>query len=86
MSKACCLDVCCPNSSATSMEFIYENSFCQTCVSFFCFGILQMKEKLEGSSSSFANAYRSRNFDEAVTCIQKMTYYQRANEEILKKL
>ncbi|KAK6231967.1 hypothetical protein SCA6_002040 [Theobroma cacao] len=46
----------------------------------------QMKEKLEGSSSSFANAYRSRNFDEAVTCIQRMTYYQRANEEILKKL
>ncbi|XWS56096.1 hypothetical protein CRYUN_Cryun09bG0057100 [Craigia yunnanensis] len=46
----------------------------------------QMKEKLEESYNSFANAYRSRNFDEAVTCIQRMTYYQRASEEILKKL
>ncbi|OMO68650.1 hypothetical protein COLO4_29517 [Corchorus olitorius] len=46
----------------------------------------QMKEKMEESSNSFANAYRSRKFDEAVTCIQRMTYYQRASEEILKKL
>ncbi|XP_022766927.1 iron-sulfur cluster co-chaperone protein HscB, mitochondrial [Durio zibethinus] len=46
----------------------------------------EMKEKLEESSNSFANAYQSRNFDEAVTCIQRMTYYQRASEEITKKL
>ncbi|XVE96249.1 hypothetical protein REPUB_Repub02eG0205200 [Reevesia pubescens] len=46
----------------------------------------QMKDKLKESSSSFANAYQSRNFDEAVTCIQRMTYYQRASEEIVKKL
>ncbi|XVE75842.1 hypothetical protein DITRI_Ditri12bG0123900 [Diplodiscus trichospermus] len=46
----------------------------------------QMKEKLEESGNSFANAYQRRNFDEAVACIQRMTYYQRASEEILKKL
>ncbi|XWS66583.1 hypothetical protein CRYUN_Cryun05aG0212100 [Craigia yunnanensis] len=55
------------------------------CIHFFL-GLLQMKEKLEESSNSFANAYQSRSFDEAVTCIQRMTYYQRASEEILKKL
>ncbi|MFQ6623138.1 hypothetical protein Gotur_002012 [Gossypium turneri] len=46
----------------------------------------KMEEKLEESSNSFVNAYQSRNFDEAVACIQRMTYYQRASEEILKKL
>ncbi|GMJ13967.1 hypothetical protein like AT5G06410 [Hibiscus trionum] len=46
----------------------------------------RMTEKLEETSNSFANAFRRRNFDEAVACIQKMTYYQRASEEILKKL
>ncbi|XVF55901.1 hypothetical protein PTKIN_Ptkin06aG0073600 [Pterospermum kingtungense] len=46
----------------------------------------EMEKKLEESSNSFANAYQSRNFDEALNCIQRMTYYQRASEEILKKL
>ncbi|KAE8657774.1 Detected protein of confused Function [Hibiscus syriacus] len=46
----------------------------------------RMKEKLEETSGSFADAFRRRNFDEAVTCMQRMTYYQRASEEILKKL
>ncbi|KAL4308904.1 hypothetical protein GQ457_01G014660 [Hibiscus cannabinus] len=39
----------------------------------------RMNEKLEETSDSFANAFQRRNFDEAVTCIQKMTYYQRAS-------
>ncbi|KAE8731135.1 hypothetical protein F3Y22_tig00002840pilonHSYRG00397 [Hibiscus syriacus] len=46
----------------------------------------RMKEKLEETSDSFEDAFRRRNFDEAVTCTQRMTYYQRASEEILKKL
>uniref|UniRef100_A0A2N9GCU2 Co-chaperone HscB C-terminal oligomerisation domain-containing protein n=1 Tax=Fagus sylvatica TaxID=28930 RepID=A0A2N9GCU2_FAGSY len=46
----------------------------------------QMREKLSHWSNSFANAYRCRNFEEAQNSIRRMTYYERVNEEIVKKL
>ncbi|KAF8096478.1 hypothetical protein N665_0307s0009 [Sinapis alba] len=46
----------------------------------------QVQEKLKQSSDSFAEAFESHRFDEAVKCIQRMTYYERACEEIVKKL
>ncbi|GLT38517.1 hypothetical protein SLA2020_127610 [Shorea laevis] len=46
----------------------------------------QMEEKLEELAKSFGKAFHSQKFDEAVACIRRMTYYQRVNEEILKKL
>ena len=47
---------------------------------------VQMREKLSHWSNSFANAYRCRNFEEAQNSIRRMTYYERVNEEIVKKL
>lgn len=46
----------------------------------------QMQQKLRHWSDSFANAFRSKNYDEALSSIQRMTYYDRVNEEIVKKL
>ncbi|XP_043815066.1 iron-sulfur cluster co-chaperone protein HscB homolog isoform X2 [Manihot esculenta] len=46
----------------------------------------QMREKLQHWSDSFANAFQSQKFEEALTCIRRMTYYDRVNEEILKRL
>ncbi|KAL0842866.1 hypothetical protein Bca101_016111 [Brassica carinata] len=46
----------------------------------------QVQEKLNQWSDSFANEFESQRFDEAVKCIQRMTYYTRACEEIVKKL
>ncbi|KAJ0778127.1 putative DnaJ domain, co-chaperone Hsc20, co-chaperone HscB oligomerization [Helianthus annuus] len=46
----------------------------------------QMEEKLRHWSNSFANAFGSKSYDEAVKSIQRMTYYHRVNEEIVKKL
>ncbi|PSS01637.1 Iron-sulfur cluster co-chaperone protein [Actinidia chinensis var. chinensis] len=46
----------------------------------------QVQDKLKHWSGSFATAFQSRNFEEARTSIQKMTYYKRVNEEIVKKL
>ncbi|XP_065871311.1 iron-sulfur cluster co-chaperone protein HscB homolog isoform X2 [Euphorbia lathyris] len=46
----------------------------------------QMGEKLQHWSNSFANAFRSQKFEEAISCIQRMTYYDRVNEEIVKRL
>ncbi|KAF8118772.1 hypothetical protein N665_0002s0082 [Sinapis alba] len=45
----------------------------------------QVQEKLKQWSDSFADAFESQRFDEAVKCIQRMTYYERACEEIVKK-
>ncbi|KAK9921506.1 hypothetical protein M0R45_030015 [Rubus argutus] len=45
-----------------------------------------MQEKLKQWSNSFAKAFQSRNFEEAVKAIRRMTYYERVNEEIVKKL
>lgn len=47
---------------------------------------LQMEEKLSRWFDSFANAFRSKMYDEALKAIQRMTYYHRVNEEIVKKL
>ncbi|KAJ7975899.1 iron-sulfur cluster co-chaperone protein HscB, mitochondrial [Quillaja saponaria] len=46
----------------------------------------QMQGKLKEWSSSFDNAFRNQNFEEAQTCIRRMTYYDRVREEIVKKL
>nr|POE83081.1 iron-sulfur cluster co-chaperone protein hscb, mitochondrial [Quercus suber] len=46
----------------------------------------QMQEKLDHWSNSFANAFQCRKFEEALNSIRRMTYYQRVNEEIVKKL
>ncbi|KAI3716625.1 hypothetical protein L1987_67622 [Smallanthus sonchifolius] len=46
----------------------------------------QMEEKLRHWFNSFANAFGSKSFDEALKTIQRMTYYHRVNEEIIKKL
>ncbi|KAF3442774.1 hypothetical protein FNV43_RR16691 [Rhamnella rubrinervis] len=46
----------------------------------------QMQEKLKHLSNLFAYAFRNRNFEEAVKAIQRMTYYERASQEIVKKL
>ncbi|XP_057506773.1 iron-sulfur cluster co-chaperone protein HscB homolog isoform X6 [Actinidia eriantha] len=48
--------------------------------------LTEMQDKLEHWSRSFATAFQSRNFEEARTSIQRMTYYKRVNEEIVKKL
>ncbi|KAJ7975900.1 iron-sulfur cluster co-chaperone protein HscB, mitochondrial [Quillaja saponaria] len=37
----------------------------------------QMQGKLKEWSSSFDNAFRNQNFEEAQTCIRRMTYYDR---------
>lgn len=46
----------------------------------------QIQEKLEHWSKSFGNSFRLQKFEEALTSIRRMTYYERANEEIVKKL
>lgn len=47
---------------------------------------MQTQEKLNHWSESFANAFRSKQYGEARTSIQRMIYYKRVNEEIVKKL
>ncbi|XP_009626384.1 iron-sulfur cluster co-chaperone protein HscB homolog isoform X1 [Nicotiana tabacum] len=46
----------------------------------------EIQGKFEQSSISFANALQHRKYEEAVAATQRMTYYKRANEEIVKKL
>ncbi|KAI4300601.1 hypothetical protein L6164_033958 [Bauhinia variegata] len=46
----------------------------------------QMQDKLKHLSDSFDNAFQSRSFEEAKTTIQRMTYYERVIEEVVKKL
>ncbi|XP_076888923.1 iron-sulfur cluster co-chaperone protein HscB homolog [Bidens hawaiensis] len=46
----------------------------------------QMEEKLKHWSNCFANAFGSKSFDEAIKSIQRMTYYHRVYEEIVRKL
>lgn len=45
-----------------------------------------MQEKLQNWSNSFASAFRDHKFEEAKNCIRRMTYYDRVNEEIVKRL
>lgn len=46
----------------------------------------QMQEKLNHWSNSFANSLQCLKFEEALDSIRRMTYYERVNEEIMKKL
>ncbi|KAF3323060.1 Iron-sulfur cluster co-chaperone protein HscB [Carex littledalei] len=46
----------------------------------------QVKKKLEAWSKSFKEAFYKRDFDSAINCTQRMRYYDRALEEITKKL
>ncbi|PIA42039.1 hypothetical protein AQUCO_02100110v1 [Aquilegia coerulea] len=46
----------------------------------------QVLEKMEVWSKYFENAFKNRNFDDAISSTQRMTYYHRINEEIIKKL
>lgn len=50
--------------------------------------ILQSKiqAKLEECRTSFSTAYERHDFASAVSSVQKMSYYERVNEEIIKKL
>ncbi|MQM04708.1 hypothetical protein Taro_037502 [Colocasia esculenta] len=47
---------------------------------------LQLQEKLQNWSNSFGKAFLEHDFGDAVISIQRMTYYERAIEEIVKKL
>ncbi|KAM3324569.1 iron-sulfur cluster co-chaperone protein HscB isoform X1 [Capsicum chacoense] len=49
-------------------------------------GQIPIQGKFEQSSISFADALQSRKYIEALAAIRRMTYYKRANEEIVKKL
>ncbi|EYU18160.1 hypothetical protein MIMGU_mgv1a015754mg [Erythranthe guttata] len=46
----------------------------------------QLQEKLQCWSNSFDDAYVSKNYEDALASIRRMTYYRRTNEEIVKKL
>ncbi|KAF5185065.1 iron-sulfur cluster co-chaperone protein HscB protein [Thalictrum thalictroides] len=46
----------------------------------------QVQEKMEVWSKYFENAFKNRKFDDAISSTQRMTYYHRINEEIIKKL
>ncbi|KAE9612448.1 hypothetical protein Lal_00039777 [Lupinus albus] len=46
----------------------------------------QMQEKMQIWSTAFVDAFQSQNFEEAKTSIQRMTYYSRVIEEVVKKL
>lgn len=42
--------------------------------------------KMKEWSKSFASAFKSEDFEEALNAIRRMTYYKRTNEEIIKRL
>ncbi|KAL0308238.1 UNVERIFIED_CONTAM: Iron-sulfur cluster co-chaperone protein HscB [Sesamum radiatum] len=46
----------------------------------------QLQEKLGYWSDAFDDAYAHGNYEDALASIRRMTYYRRANEEIVKKL
>lgn len=46
----------------------------------------QMQKELENWSRVFTDAFQSRKYDKALASIQRMTYYKRAIEEVIKKL
>ncbi|KAI3417762.1 J domain-containing protein [Psidium guajava] len=46
----------------------------------------QMEDKLRRWSNSFASSLHTRKFEDALTCVRRMKYYTRVNEEITKKL
>ncbi|XP_008787809.2 iron-sulfur cluster co-chaperone protein HscB homolog isoform X1 [Phoenix dactylifera] len=46
----------------------------------------QIERKFEAWANSFREAFKRKNFDDAINSIQRMRYYDRAIEEIIKKL
>ncbi|GFP94941.1 hypothetical protein PHJA_001638500 [Phtheirospermum japonicum] len=46
----------------------------------------QLQEKLRYWSNAFREAYLNKNYEDALASIRRMTYYRRANEEIVKKV
>ncbi|KAF9589425.1 hypothetical protein IFM89_023743 [Coptis chinensis] len=46
----------------------------------------QVQEKMKTWSKLFDNAFKDRKYEDAISSIQRMTYYHRINEEITKKL
>ncbi|KAK3446938.1 hypothetical protein EUGRSUZ_A02558 [Eucalyptus grandis] len=46
----------------------------------------QMEDKLRHWYNSFASSLHARKFEDAQTCVRRMKYYTRVNEEITKKL
>ncbi|KAK1404641.1 Iron-sulfur cluster co-chaperone protein HscB, mitochondrial [Heracleum sosnowskyi] len=46
----------------------------------------EMQQKLRVWGESFAKAFQNKDYEEAQKSIQRMTYYMRVNEEIVKKL
>uniref|UniRef100_A0A1D1YB58 Iron-sulfur cluster co-chaperone protein HscB, mitochondrial n=1 Tax=Anthurium amnicola TaxID=1678845 RepID=A0A1D1YB58_9ARAE len=46
----------------------------------------ELQEKLQSWSNSFAEAFKDGKIEDAVTSTQRMRYYERAIEEIVKKL
>ncbi|XP_057520289.1 iron-sulfur cluster co-chaperone protein HscB homolog [Amaranthus tricolor] len=46
----------------------------------------EVQEKMKQWSEIFAKAFRVQDTEEAVRAIHRMTYYKRANEEIVKRL
>jgi len=52
----------------------------------FFFYLFQVKKKLETWSRSFQDAFDKKDFDCAIEATQRMRYYERAVEEIVKKL
>uniref|UniRef100_A0A7C8Z7K9 J domain-containing protein n=1 Tax=Opuntia streptacantha TaxID=393608 RepID=A0A7C8Z7K9_OPUST len=47
---------------------------------------VQVLGKMKEWSESFARAFKSQETEEALNAIRRMTYYKRANEEIVKRL
>ncbi|KAK1287050.1 hypothetical protein QJS10_CPB19g01291 [Acorus calamus] len=46
----------------------------------------QIEHKLEAWSNSFSKSFKDRDFEGSIVSIQRMTYYERAIEEAIKKL
>ncbi|KAL3642783.1 hypothetical protein CASFOL_013598 [Castilleja foliolosa] len=46
----------------------------------------QLQEKLQYWSNAFGDAYLNKNYEDTLASIRRMTYYRRANEEIVKKV
>ncbi|KAJ3674556.1 hypothetical protein LUZ60_005172 [Juncus effusus] len=46
----------------------------------------KVQKKLETWSNSFKEAFEKRDFQSAINCTQRMRYYEKAIEEIVKKL
>ncbi|KAL2557018.1 Molecular chaperone HscB [Forsythia ovata] len=46
----------------------------------------QIQDKMQYWCKSFEDAFLNKKYEDAIASIQRMTYYKRANEEIIKKL